>query len=192
MKRAIVFGVVVFLCVCVGTAAFGQFGIRKGLKLGYGWSTLSGDDLDDVESRQTITGGVGVEFRLLGFLACEVDVLYSSRGASYQDSETRLTYLSFPVVLKRKFFPVGVHPYLLVGPDFSLLLSAKTDDTDIKDQIKSQDWGVVMGGGLEFSVLGKSGYVEGRYSYGLNNIYEEGTDISAKNRTYQVFVGFLF
>lgn len=187
-----------FICVVilsfflVSHAAFGQLGIRKGIKVGYNWATLSGDDLNGVESRKSIAGGGSLEFNLLGLLAFQVDVLYSPRGTSIQNGvETKLNYISIPIVLKQKFFPVGIHPYIMGGPEFNYLLSAKTDDIDIKDQIKSQDLVIVIGGGLEFSLLGNSAYIEGRYSYGLNDIGKQ-TQFNSKNRVSQIFFGFLF
>lgn len=184
-----------FICVVilsfflVSNVAFGQLGIRKGIKVGYNLATLSGDDL---ETRKAIAGGGSLEFNLLGLLAFQVDVLYSPRGASIQNGvETKLNYISIPIVLKQKFFPVGIHPYILGGPEFNYLISAKRDGTDIKDNTKSQDLAIVIGGGLEFSLLGNSAYIEGRYSYGLNDIGKQ-TQSDSKNRVSQIFFGFLF
>jgi hypothetical protein len=187
-----------FICVVIlsflllSNLAFGQLGIRKGIKVGYNWATLSGDDLNGVESRKSIAGGGSLEFNLLGLLAFQVDVLYSPRGASIQNvGEKKLNYISIPIVLKQKFFPVGIHPYIMGGPEFNYLLSAKTDGTDIKDNTKSQDLAIVIGAGLEFSLLGNSAYIEGRYSHGLNDIGKQ-TQSDSKNRVSQIFFGFLF
>jgi len=194
MKRTNFFVLVIFLTVLlVGSTVFGQLGIRPGVKVGYNWATLSGEGLNGVESRKSIAVGAGIELSFLGLLAVQADVLYSPRGTLFQNgSETRLNYLSIPIVIKKKFLPVGIHPFLLCGPEFSFLLTAKADDTDIKDQVKAQDLAIVVGGGVEFSLLGKSAYIEGRYSYGLHNINEEDAQPSSKNRVWQLFVGFLF
>ena len=186
-----VFTIIVILSVAIN--AYGQFGIRKGVKAGYNWATLTGDNLSGVQTRKSFTGGVGLEFSILGLFAFEVDILYSPRGASFQNNaDTKLTYISLPFVFKKKFFPVGVHPYILGGPEFSYLLSAKTNGTNIKNEINAQDLAIVLGGGIELSFLGKSAYLEGRYCYGLNRIYKDATQPSLKNRVSQVFLGILF
>lgn len=192
MKRRgyllVIASLVIFL---IQGAAFGQFGIRKGVKFGYNFATLSGDQTTNVQTRKAITGGIGFEFGFLGLLSAQTDVLYSPKGVVLaSNNETCLNYLSLQFVLKKKFFPVGIHPYLLAGPEFSYLLSAKSAGNSIKDKIKSQDLAAVVGGGLEFSFLGKSIYIEGRYCYGLDNISKE-EETSSKNRVSQIFVGLL-
>ena len=65
------------------------------------------------------------------------------------------------------------------------------DDNDIKDTLQNEDFAIVSGIGIEFSFLGKSIYIEGRYVYGLNNIYSSNDNQNSKNRVYQLFAGFL-
>jgi len=174
-----------------GNRAFGQ--LRKGLKLGYNMATLTGDNLIGVESLKSIAGGIGVEFNFIGLLAFQVDALYSPKGAILSDNtETHLNYIAIPMVLKKKFFPLGLHPYILGGLEFNFLLSAKAGDTDIKDQLTSEDLVYILGAGLEFAFLGKSAYIEGRHTSGLNNINKEPDAGETKNRVTQIFVGFLF
>ena len=192
MKRRIICCSVILLSILIaGSTAFGQLGFRKGIKVGYNWASISGD-VEDTESRKAITGGIAVEFNLLTLFSFELDVLYSPRGASFQGTETKLNYISVPMVLKKKFIPVGIHPYILGGPEFNFLISAKADDEDVKDSFTSEDLVFVVGAGLEFSFLGKSAYVETRYSYGLNNINRDAEAGEAKNRVSQVYFGVLF
>ncbi len=181
--------VTVLLLVLVASAQ-AQFGIRTGIKAGYSWSDLTGDVPSGTEKLKKFTGGAALEMNLL-LISVEADLLYSPRGVVNQDgSETNLNYLSIPVVAKLKLFPMLIHPYLLAGPEFSYLLSAKSNGTDIKDSVKGQDMGIVIGGGLEFSILGKAAYAEARYVYGLRNIStEESTTI--RNRVTQIYFGFL-
>ena len=174
------------------TLAWGQLGMRTGVKAGYGWATLSGDNVSDVESRKVLMGGLSLELSVLGLLNVQADLMYSPRGAQTPAGEkTELTYLSIPVVLKMKFLPVGIHPYILAGPELGFLISAKAAGHDIKDDCKSQDLGIVGGVGLEFSLLGKSVMVEARYYYGLNSINKDDA-VSVKNRVSQILVGLLF
>ena len=157
MKRTNFFVLVIFLTVLlVGSTVFGQLGIRPGVKVGYNWATLSGESLNGVESRKSIAVGAGIELSFFGLLAVQADVLYSPRGTLFQNGgETRLNYLSIPIVIKKKFLPVGIHPFLLCGPEFSFILTAKADDTDIKDQIEAQDLAIVVGGRGRIFLIGE-------------------------------------
>ena len=84
MKRSIVIKLMIICSVLlIQTTAHAQFGIRKGVKIGYNWSTLTGNAPVDPEVRKVLTGGVSLEFRLLGLLAFQVDAIYSPRGANY-------------------------------------------------------------------------------------------------------------
>ena len=189
MKRSILFSVV-SACLLVGMVcpAQGQL-VRKGLKLGYNFSTLTGD-IDDAQTREGITAGIGFEFNLLLF-ALELDLLYSPQGALFpNDLKTRLDYLCIPILIKKRLFPVGIRPYLLAGPEFCLLLSENTDDAAYEGEIRNQDLCAVVGAGIELSLAGKGVYVEGRYSYGLTNIYEIGTQ-TIRNKVVRLFVGIL-
>jgi len=172
---------------------FGQLGLRKGIKIGYNWARLSGDGMVDIESRKATAVGIGLEFGLLGLWSLEADVLYSPKGVCFQNgNEIKLQYISIPVVLKKKFFPLGIHPYVLGGIELNFLIKGERNYPDNNaPAFQSQNIAIVAGGGLEFSLLGKSAYIESRYSYGTDNVYNN-TQLSAKNRVLQVFLGFLF
>ncbi|MCJ7812603.1 PorT family protein [bacterium] len=193
MKRNIFISVMLtMLIVLIFGTAFGQLGIRKGIKGGYNWAKLSSDSLNNIHSIKSLTGGISLEFNILNLLSLQTDVLYSPRGSLVGNNvEIKLKYLSIPVILKRKFFPVGIHPYLLIGPEINFLLSASRDGADIKNMVNQEDFALVTGGGVEFSFLGKGAYIEGRYSYGLNSIYSDAVSQNSKNRVYQIFGGFL-
>lgn len=200
MKRMTLVVLVISISIlCLGSHAFGQLGLRKGIKIGYNMATLTGDDpftgnpLSGVESRESFAGGVSIEFNFIGLLSFQIDGLYSPKGCILSDEEEiHLNYISVPMVIKKKFFPVGIHPYILGGLEFNFLLSAKHKNTNKKNHFTSEDLVYVLGGGVEFSFLGKSAYIEGRYSGGLNKINENFPDADTKNRVTQIFFGFLF
>ena len=175
---------VIFSC---GTA-FGQFG-ALGFKAGYNFATLGGSGVEDAETLQRLAIGLSLEFNFLGIVGIEGDVLYSMQGASFpNDSETKLSYIMIPILLKQRFFPVGIRPYILGGPAFSFLLSAEADGEDIKDELRSQEVYAVIGAGLELAAFGKGIYVEGRYCYGLTDILKDDIQ-TMKNRVAQLFIG---
>ena len=180
----------VFIC---SNASFGQLGLRKGIMIGHNWAKLTGKGMENVESRKATAVGVGLEFSLVGLWSLEADALYSPKGVIFQNgNEIKLQYLSIPIVLKKKFFPVGIHPYILGGTELNFLIKGERNYTDKNaPSFQSQNMAIVAGGGIELSFLGKGAYLEGRYSYGTDNVYTD-TQLSAKNRVLQVFIGLLF
>ena len=194
MKRnRVLYAVLMMSIILLCGTVFGQLGVRKGIKVGYNWAKLTSDNLNTTQSIKAMTGGISLEFNFLNILSLQTDILYSPRGSLVNNvNKISLKYLSIPVVLKRKFFPVGIHPYLLIGPEINFILSANMDGTNIKDTLNKEDFTVVTGAGIEFSLLGKGTYVEGRYSFGLNSIYSDHTVSNSKNRVLQIFFGFLF
>ena len=193
MKRTDICIMIVIITLLLNVpSAFSQLGTRFGIKVGYNWSQLAGDNLGDVETLKSFTGGFGLEIDIL-MVSLQMDLMYTPRGAILADgSEIKMTYISIPVVLKKKLFPVGIHPYISGGLEFAYLISAKQDGNNIKDQIRKDDLGLVCGGGLEFSLLGKSVYLDGRYHYGLGNINSDDQFPETANRTYQFLLGILF
>lgn len=191
MSRNVIRSIVlIVLLFTLSHAAFGQFGIRTGLKAGYNSSSMTGDVPNDAERLHSISGGLGMELNLM-VIAVQADLLYSPKGYVVDGNDIRLNYLSLPVVAKIKFFPVIIHPYILGGIEYNHLLSAKADGNDIKDDLASSDFSGVAGAGLEFSLFGKAVYAEVRYIHGLSNISKiEGTELN--NRTYQMLFGMLF
>ena len=193
-KYSMIIWLLIFVLLMSVSTAQAQIGFRKGIKVGSNWATISNVDLDEVESLNALTFGFSLELKVLNLLAVQGDLLYSPKGVTVAGEDTKLNYFSIPVVLKKSFFPVGIHPYLLAGPEFSFLLSAKAAGENIKKQVKSGDTGIVIGGGIEFSFLGKSAYAEGRYSFGLSEIIESDVSLieGAKNKVAQIYFGILF
>lgn len=177
--------------VLLSTAAMGQGRLGKGIKVGQNFATLSGANLpSDTEYRTALTGGVAIEINILFNLHVEMNVLYSPRGLKIINGEEwRLNYLSLPVVLKQKFLPLGIHPYLMAGLEFHYLLSARQGDDNISDDIVKQDMCVLIGGGIEFSLFGKGVHAEGRYSFGIDSIYRDA-EKGTYHRVAQVLFGF--
>lgn len=190
-KKVKVTGLAALLVLMVSTTASAQLGVRKGLKFGYSSASLTGDNLDDISPLKTMSGGVCLEFNLVVF-SFEGDVLYSTRGADFgENGSMEISYISIPLMLKKKFLPVLVHPYIMGGLEFNYLVSGKFDGTDIKDTLNSQDMCLTVGAGVEFSFLGKGLFGELRYSYGVNNIYKDSAAPEVKHRVGHVMVGIL-
>ena len=86
-------------------------------------------------------------------------------------------------------------PYIVVGPEFGFLLSAKSkvddEEKDIKDTTKSIDLGLNIGAGVSMDMGTMPVFAEVRYSLGLSDI-EDNDNSTTKTTGIQLFVGMMF
>ncbi|MGQ0721327.1 MAG: porin family protein [Candidatus Eiseniibacteriota bacterium] len=117
------------------------------------------------------------------------------------------TYLEVPVLARFGFAPgAPARPILLVGPSLAINLSADLVASgesggssvdlseDISDEVKKIDLGLVVGGGMEFP-LGAGAQTLGfdaRYTFGVTNVDDSGSDGEIKNGVFTVLGTFAF
>lgn len=119
--------------------------------------------------------GGGIEFNISKNIAVEIDALYFQKGSLIKADEVSasnydLSELSFPILIKIK--PSSGLPayHLLGGGELSLILKHKVNGTNITEDTKILDYGLVTGGGVEIKLKNSKVYIEGRYHIGLKNI----------------------
>lgn len=160
-------------------------------------------------------------FRIGGFLeypvqdmfALDAGLLFNVKGVKYENvpiGETtgkvteNINYLSIPVLAKVKLSTgSSANPYIFAGPQLGIRLQAKekteipgvvTTDVDIKDSIKSTEFGIDFGAGLEIPFSDMTGLIEGGYDLGLTDIVKNpspGAE-SLKTQTIHFEVGIKF
>lgn len=183
-----------------------HFSGHAGLNL----ATLSVSDLPDEEDTKMRPGlrlGGMVDYDVAPTVSVGGGLLFNMKGADWEwdygpedrgEGTTKLSYLSIPAMATVSFGAAGasaVMPFVTAGPQLSFLLSADHDGEDIKDELKSTEFGVVFGGGVMFPLGGVTGMAQVGYDLGLTDIGEdqdlpEGVeDISEKTRTLFVQVG---
>lgn len=129
----------------------------------------------------------GLYFSLsLGFVTIQPEVLYTRMGGRWEvDASNSLEfwfdYVQVPVLLKFNIVPAGpIRPFLYGGGYGGYLIKATgvmvADGTelpreDLMDTYEKLDYGVLGGAGLTFKLPGIAITVEGRYNYGLKNLY---------------------
>ena len=160
------------------------------------------------KSLMGLSGGLGFESG--GLLGVEIDVLYLPKGIRYEgtisgfkfDYKIHINEISVPVLLKFNLPVQGINPYLLGGGEIAYVAQAKyeySDDDgsgsdDIKDDVSSIDYGLVLGGGLGISMSGINLVAELRYHLGFADLVkdpEEG-DPTMKSNMLLLLVGFKF
>lgn len=212
MRRIFTTAMALVLClVFVAGPAAAQvgFGIKGGLNFAEFGDIETIDTLDELESesKTDFVGGAYIKLPL-GLFRLQIEGLYSLKGGEGQYKnvgigtapwETQLTYLEIPVLLKYEFPTSVLKPFLYGGGSVAFLMKAEkrnqtvdTDWIDIKDDLKSTDYGLVVGAGIE--LLGIT--LEGRYTHGLaDTVDQKSGDLQvdeAKNKTWSVMAGIDF
>ena len=204
MKKFLIVSLVILFAAAVlpQSAAAGV-----GVKVGYAWSNLKFAGSTDVPILTDIKNPVGgVYFSMgLGLFSIQPEILYVRQGARMEAlpdwMEDRVDYIQVPVLLKIHVIPGPISPMVYAGPYGAYLVSAKgvsfvdgvTESVDIKDQIKSTDYGVVFGGGIDFRLPVIKLSAEVRYNLGLANVAKNpDPGMSVKTKSLMVLVGIGF
>ena len=182
-----------------------QFGVKVGLNL----ANLSFDPEAEGTSFDAATKfGVGaiMLYPLSEVLDLQVEAMYLLKGTKAKidifgevfEIEFNLAYLSIPVMGRYNLGSGDTSPYIVVGPEFGFLLSAKTKiekiSEDIKDELESIDLGFNVGAGVSMNMGTMPMFGEVRYSLGLSNIDDDsdGSEATVKTTGIQLFVGMMF
>jgi len=151
----------------------------------------------NVTDNSQFNSKAGVHLGLLGHVhlathwALQPEIVYSSQGAKFGESNNRLNldYLNVPVLFQY-MFDNGFR--LQAGPQLGFLVNANThvgeSKMDVKDDYKTVDLGLSFGGSY---VHPPSGFgIDARYNLGLTDIHR-GTS-EHKNNGFQLGVFYLF
>ncbi|MCH7819811.1 MAG: PorT family protein [Candidatus Marinimicrobia bacterium] len=181
-----------------------QFGVKVGLNL----ANLSIDPDTEGFSFDAVTkfgaGGIML-YPLSEVLDLQVEAMYLLKGTKAEfdifgtvfELELNLAYLSVPVMVRYNLGSEDTSPYIVVGPEFGFLLSAKSkfdgEEEDIKDELKSIDLGFNVGAGVSMDMGTMPAFAEVRYSLGLSDINDDpDDDDTIKTTGIQLFVGMMF
>ena len=180
-----------------------SFGVIAGVNL----ANIRGDGADG-DARTGLVVGVTARIPFAANLAFQPELHFSQKGSRFRDEDfsgtLALSYAELPLHLRYEV-PVsgGVRPYLLAGPTLALRTGCSVsgggisvDCDEIEDFIGSEgdgfkrvDFGLSIGGGVDFPIGGRTGTVMARYGYGLADLADATT---AGNRVIQFGVGLRF
>ena len=199
MSKSILF---VFILCTFSLTVNGQYlGIKGGLNLSD--FNIDKDKLNDEKLRTGYHFGAFLQLPLSDGFAIQPEVLYSTKGtlANYQNDETgiggeinfKVDYIDVPVL---GVFKLGDLAEIHLGPYFGFTSKTRIEKTGLfgenepefdKDFVKSLDYGLVAGVGLNFGFMNFGA----RYNYGLQKIENsEVADIfigNATNRNFQIY-----
>lgn len=178
---------------------------RVGIKGGLNVSNLYIDNIHDENARYGFNVGLYGQILSSDFFAVQPELLYSTKGskAFYEDLgdqtvKYNFNYLDLPVLA---VFKLGRSAEIHVGPYVSYLLNANIsysgdiingDDEIDKDDLKSYDYGLTGGFGLNFGPM-QAGV---RYNYGLVKIADNAASElylgDSKNSVAQIYLSLNF
>lgn len=205
MKKSLLLLAVSFLFTF---STFSQVKISGGILGGLNLANASVDPTPTGVSIDNYTcfgfGGV-LNFAFEGGFGIQVEPMYLQKGAkiSYTGGADKLkaSYIEIPAMITYTFSTGEgqVEPYVLAGPTFGILMTAKYVDnagneTDQKDLTSSTDFGAIFGAGVRIPAGMNKVFIEGRYSLGFTNINKDPTmsGTTIKTKGIQFFAGITF
>ena len=195
------------------------FGTTGGLNIANMKIIGDGEDQDvSAMNRLGIGGLLGVRFGR--HLSLQLRPLYLQKGGTMVqpppsvDIDFLLSFVELDLTLKAATGK-RVRPYVLAGPTLGFLSTAEVEaevggdilKADVKDISKKVEYSLCIGAGVEVPLWLGFLFVEGRYSFGLNNLSKGGTvvlmvdgyvadmeeideDDEYKNRGFQIMAGY--
>ncbi|MEE9189392.1 MAG: porin family protein [Candidatus Neomarinimicrobiota bacterium] len=178
---------------------------RAGLTFGVG-TILDGSDLPGINNISVLSDlryDLGIKFEQFGSKWGDSQ---SWEGGRFSESfDLRFTYLSFPLlvqyVLCEAYLMGGLKPRFLVGgtegwkittvfsSDDMETKNVESGEEDIKDDLKTLDFGLVFGAGYPFNWRDYNFRVEAKYEMGLRDIWDGSngsSDFSLKNNNFSL------
>jgi hypothetical protein len=182
MKKTILVALVIIIAPLVIQA---QAGIGLGIKAG---ANFADQEVKDINTKTVTDFHVGayLNVNFSDKFGIRPEVLYSAYGTKWDDVKVDYDYIAIPIMIR--IMPVKILS-LEAGPQFSFLTKAEVEGVgDVKDQLKSNDFGLAFGAGLRLP-LGLN--VGARYVLGFTNISEVSEE-EIKNRTFQLYLAWTF
>lgn len=144
----------------------------------------------------TAGGYANFRFKQTPQFQLQVEFLYTQRGHTAdfvntitddspnppkEDLKYALSYIEVPILFKYMLNRKGmVRPYFFGGPAYSGILSAtltnKKSESDVKESIKRDDLGLMLGWGISTFIIDRWYHLDIRYYHGLLNSSENLTN----------------
>ncbi|RRA99266.1 PorT family protein [Larkinella rosea] len=180
-----------------------------GPRLGVNVSSLYGSNDNYYNAKVGLVAGGFVSYSSINHFGISADVLYSQRGAKYDNPGDRsshvqhLNYLEIPVVARYYLNLSGnFRPNFFIGPSLGVLMGAKRTksinqgtaypDSDTKDEFETVDLGGTAGFQANFKVKSRQRFlIDARYTLGLTNVSKNATPWFG-NSTFSFTLGYSF
>jgi len=180
--------------------------IELGARAGVSVTNFVGDKDTDFEAKWAFVGGFPLAYRVNRSITMILEILYAVKGAEQlavindgpAEVRTAVTYLEFPLLGKYLLAPRrSWSPIVTIGPVMSWKLDARSRynrpgsdfvQTEIEDDVRSQDFGIAVGTGVDFSWGLRRLTLELRYTRGLSDL-TKATDDPKRNGAVALTAG---
>jgi hypothetical protein len=176
-------------------------------------------EIGDLKYKTGLILGASYNIPLLPTVSFQPEILYASKGGKFEESisfegeslnfegSIDLTYIEVPLLVKLHLPTPGMIPNFYLGPAIGFRSAAKAKfeysgsfmgipfsesfEEDIKEEVKSTDFGLVLGAGIEFPLTAFNLTADLRYTMGLSSIAED-EDLDLKNKAITFMIGVVF
>lgn len=208
MKKLVtIVAVLALMTTFVATNASAEMKLEVGAKGGINLAKMWGSDADslgtDTSFRTGFLGGAFLGAQFNETWGGRLEVLYAQRGEKVtfdlgslgsEDVTYKLDYVEI-ALYGTASFPAGEKGsvYVMAGPYVGFNSKAEVSDggtEDIKDYIKSTDFGIGGGAGFGFMATDMLKiFVEGQYNIGLMSVDDTDADLTIKNQGIGITAG---
>lgn len=192
------------LALTVGVAGAAQaqsasFGVKAGASL----TNFTGKNTDGAKNKFGFNGGLVANFAVNDIFSVQPELLYSMKGAKAEETIGGIT-LTNKVTLHYIDVPVLAHInagglFFELGPQIGFLASAKGSQElngmsvteDIKDELKTVDFGYAAGLGYQMQHGPGIGL---RYNGGFSDLNKDNnnSDYAVRNSAFQLYLTYMF
>ena len=185
---------VLSLALCLAASTLQAQDIQVGAKAGMAITNFVGDPDTDFDAKMNFVGGFPLLYPISRHLLLTPEIVYAAKGADALatvdgvplELSFSVIYLEFPLLAKYVLSPRRkVSPILTAGPvvswniDSRVRFNAVGSDVEFNEQddsIKTLDYGVAVGGGVDFAWDLRRITVELRYTRGVSNLIDDDDD----------------
>ena len=203
--RVRVGALLVAILAVAATPTFAQ--VTGAVKVGVNFAKTNFEEDGEDFSSDMKTGlivGAAVNVPIAPMLSFQPEFLYTMKGGkngdlnegfSDVDATVEVGMFQIPLLLKVGANEGTVRPFVVAGPAFGFVTSAKAkfegggfdEEDDIKDDVETVEVSGIIGGGIQFG----RGTIEYRYDHGFRDLDKESGSV-AKSRTHSIIFGFSF
>ncbi len=207
MKRIIHIFILISVSTSISAQLISSLGIKAGSSISNQEWNYTQDDNSDYDNMQGLSLRIFADMFKFSFFEMETELGYSSKGFEVNMPVTtvespmgtgetisftnELDYISLSALAKFTHSMEIFSPYLIIGPQFNLLIN-KNPDTGwdvVFDKFRETNIGISAGGGIELGKLLPSPvFIEYRYERDLQDNYEPD-NITIKNYSHVVLIG---
>jgi hypothetical protein len=185
--------------------------LEPGIHASVNAATFTGESTADFSLRGSLGAGLSLGIPVTNSLLFQPEIRYVIKGANGKNAriegvadgleiESTISYLEIPLLLVFRIDrDGGVRPRVFGGVYAARNLDATIEwrlptggptQSESDESVVENDYGLVLGGGVDIDVAGEAVVVGGRVSLGLTDIRDR-PDAPLRNRAFEIFVGLL-